>query len=394
MAGPARSTLTRLLPWAALAVMTVFFFVQVRALTRARRSEARALERERALRAAGTSQPARPPAASPPERDPAGTQAALKAARARLTTLGAERDGLQSRLERAEALRAAARARARALEADRDHWRKLADERAAELARARKAAHGPVADWLAAVSGSDEDAARRAVKAAGEASPPPVGALRALWQARPSPARADACARLLAAWPPGPETSALAGTLIAAGGPQVGARMRRLHAHLAEVGCMLAVLASPSLAVRRAALVWLDPETVKRSEADRARLADALAASLEADDPRLVGVAAEGLGRLREGGHEDELAALLTRKEPGLRLTAVWSLTRLLPASKALPLVRDALVALLGSGDDALRRRAVYVAGRLLRTSPAEADGAGRAQAERLAARLRALGRG
>jgi len=115
-----RGAFTRLLPWAALALMVVFFLLQVDARTKAERSEKEARDALHDLQGARALVPAAPGGSRPRPRADGDAAKALAVALARADQLAAQVTEARGRLERAEAVRAAEAARAEALVVERD----------------------------------------------------------------------------------------------------------------------------------------------------------------------------------------------------------------------------------------------------------------------------------
>ena len=112
-----RGTYTRILPWAALAVMVVFFFLQVAARNRVVAEAQRLQERVQALEGGGSADA--PAAAAPHAEGERQASRHMRAAYAQVSARAEEAEArlrdLTAQLERAEAVRAAQTARAEAL---------------------------------------------------------------------------------------------------------------------------------------------------------------------------------------------------------------------------------------------------------------------------------------
>jgi len=143
MAGRTRSLFTRLLPWAALVVMSIAFFLQVAERNRAQSALVRARDDARVARSlllgrSSASAPARAPAAAASEdvaalrKAEAGLRESVVQITQRLAASEEARRGLQVKADRLDALRATADARADALVDEAAAAGAIADARVAE----------------------------------------------------------------------------------------------------------------------------------------------------------------------------------------------------------------------------------------------------------------------
>lgn len=161
MNSQAQGTYTRILPWAALALMVVFFFWQVakrnEVVAALETSEERVRELEAGRALAPGAAASTPPSASA---ELARLGSDLAAAEARADAAEASAAALAAKLEQAEAVRAAEAARAKALAADRDTAQGTEAALRMQLEQARQAATAR----LAALR-SERDAAQGALAA-------------------------------------------------------------------------------------------------------------------------------------------------------------------------------------------------------------------------------------
>ena len=401
MAANVRSILARLLPWAALAVMTVFFFVQVRARERA---DARAREAARAA-PRPTPAPARaaPVATSDPQEvvgltsELATRTSELERAQQDLAALRAEGEASVAALERVAAARAAQAERAAALVQERDAWQRTANEKVEALARQLAEAEARLATpersvegWLAAVAGDAAEARARALTEARAADDTQKAALRGLWLAASEPKPSDACADIVALWEPGDVASGLAGQIIAATPEDVDPEplLRRLHAHVMHVQGMLFILWSPSPRVLREALPWLDPAAGGWSDEARTTFGGILGARLDTADPALLKLLLAGVGRLGSTSQTVRLGELLAHDDAEVRLMAAWALLRVLGPQDARKRAGRTVAALLAPGGGDLTAQAVHVARGLLGEGEPGPGASIDSEAARLRARL------
>jgi hypothetical protein len=366
-------SLLQVLPWAALALVTVFALAQVRARRGGPPAPVGSLRM--------FDEHGRPGSAAPRAAEILDhafeDRAAMAASRDRAWR---ERDEALLAFDRAEAARAVLAARLAAEQSAREA--PVPDAAAdpaeateieglrAELAVAREEARraressgqADLLAWLEDAASEDHARRARARRRAAEAKPEDVEALRrALAE---DPARAPGVGRLVGALPPGEAAGALAVALLL--GPGAGDDPARRVAEigpatLLRVEVFERVLAEAVPAVRQEVLSWVAAREKGWSEIERTRIARALGPLLGAEDPGALAAAVRGVGILRLPGLAARLAALLDHDRPDVRAAAAHALSRVERDAEANVRARAALPRLLVDDDLPVR-----IAGRLL----------------------------
>ena len=382
MAASIRTVVTRLLPWAALAVMTVLFFVQVKARQRARaeperaRDEVNALHADRAMGLAPVQPPGPAPTPVAPraaegddEAEVAALHRQLKAAGEDLAAAEAAQQALLADAERAAALRTTEAARANALEAQLVAATDAAFKRVAELeARIAEAKaqlerrESRVARWLALALTGTPDARAVVTVEAQQASDEDVAELHGLWREAGEQEARDAVATVLSAMPTSAAAAALAADIVLARpSPQDAvALLARLGSHALRVDVLARVLAEGGNALREAAVAAAS--TAAWSEADRERIGDALDMLLRTPDPATLEIAIRAVAKLGLRGRAAALLPFLTHQEPALRIATVYALLATCDHASAVRTLRPIVVDLLDDEAPDVRLAGLFLA--------------------------------
>jgi len=326
----ARRRAAVLVPWIALAAVTVFAIAQVRA--------------RRESEPVAPSPPApQETSVAPPAPDLTGAAGAtetaldealvdLEHARAETTALAKARAAALARAETAEARLAASQARVGALMAEVEGLRAApapapAPPAAPSVAAVPAPAEDPVAGWLADVSAADAQRRARARERAAEASDEQIARLAALL-AEDFEGRSEALARLAASLPAGDARDALVATLLAddAARPEhvvlLGARV------VARPGVVEALLRDASAPVLAEALPFVAGGADDLDGDTRARYAAALAERLDRFAVEDLVVATRAAGLLRLPGAAVRLVVLADHEDPAVRAGAAYALSR------------------------------------------------------------------
>lgn len=359
----ARRRAALLVPWVALAAVSLFAFLQTRARHEAERTRA--------------------PASSPPSATISGdgeragptlavvqaTEDALDAAlvdfeeaRARAADLERDRMAVDARRETAEARLSVSKACVEALEAEAAVHEQEAKARDGELEGLReriRILEDPVLGWIEDAGSEEADRQAKAREAAAKAQPEEVARLRALLEA--SPMRAAAVANLVSALPESDDAGALVVRVLLA--PDAGSeRVALVGADaLARPAVALALVEEASPEVLGEVLRWL----AGRREAFDAHalglLAEAVRPRLDGFDPVDVATAARAVGVLGLPGAAADLIVLTRHEDVPVRAAAVHALSRIPDLADVREEAERVLLAQLL--DDALE---VRIAGRLL----------------------------
>ncbi len=388
MPGHARTLLTRVLPWAALVLITSMFFVQLsarkQAENRAREVEG-TLHAERADRvmgmgpaAADTPQPVRPAApAAAPARD---YEAELGRMRIRVESLQEQLAGAQeahrvalTAVERAQALRATEAARAGALTGDLESRREQADQRVreleAQLAEARAALErrrSPVARWLSLVEGGTPRALELVGLEAAKATAEDVAELRERWEAGgpeggPGPLTVAA---VLGPVPPGTASAELAADLLLATESAQRSRrlIERLALHLVRAEAVARVIERGSNEHRSDLLAHAAARKPTWDDAQQALVGAALAGQLASDDAWTLELTIRAFAQLGIGGHESKLLRFLTHEAPTVRIATVYALLATSDRKSAIATLTPTVVALLDDKAFDVRMAGLFLA--------------------------------
>lgn len=395
----ARRRAAVLVPWLALAAVTAFAIVQMRARHEAVR-DAPPLAAETPPSPAS---PASPVAGSAPTEAALRAEEALDAALADLEAARAEagsraREGVlaSARAEAAEARLAAHTARAEALEQEIASLRAAAAERAAEAAEAASTPPAPSeqAAWVEDAGADDPRRRRRAVERAAAATPDQVAGLEAR---RVAGADLLALARLAAALPSGDATDALVVGLLLDGPVDVGRAGRLVTAlgsdPLLRPVVMQALLGRASPGMLKVALGQLAGREADLGDPDaRAALTAALAPRFQSSDASQLHAGARAAGILRLPGTAPRLVPLLDHEGAAVRAVAAHALSRVPDLDTVRAGAVKALPGLLLDGSLSVRMAGTLLAETLLGAQvdydPASGEGARREALDRLLDRL------
>ncbi len=350
MAGSARSVFTRLLPWAALALMTVMFLVQVKARNEAQGDAVKAKDELHALRAdrAMGLDPADQALAQPRGVEEAPNafdeaQAELGRLRKKLEAaqkgVAAARAARQDALdagERTEALRATEAARAAALEAERDGWKSSTQEKLAsleaELAEAQKLLtrrESPVARWLVLAKGGGPDVRTVLRVETAKATSEDLQELGSHWRdATPGERDAGVVAAVLEYMPVSTASAGLAADLLLVHehAPAATRFLPRLGKHILHPEAVARVVAGGSNEAREDIVAHAAVSERGWDAAGRARVGQALVAQLKSDDAWTLELAIRAFAQLGLEGHAGKLLPFLEHKVPDVRIATVYAL--------------------------------------------------------------------
>ncbi len=392
MAGSARTVFTRLLPWAALALMTVMFFVQVKARRTAEEDAAKAvgdLHVQRVDRALGMGPSVEPLEGAGAESaevaefliayeaELGGLRKQVEAARDDLASARSAQQAAVDKAERTEALRATANARADALEAQAAAAAEAAQQRVTALEAQLKDAQAqaarrpsPVARWLQVwgAGGADRENLRKELA---QATPEDVTELRALWDQEESGARVTHFLGVLGSMPVTKASAALAAE-IASCEPSCDAETLRpwvalAGPHLLHVDAFLALLPQTSHRSMRHVLVEHAAASPKAwSDEDRARIAPGFAAYLGHEQPEMVRFALRAITRLKLPVVSARVLGLLDHPDASVRIAAIYFLHQTGDGASAVKVLGRYVADLLDSKDADTRMAALFLAQELV----------------------------
>lgn len=364
MAGTARSVFTRLLPWAALALMTVMFFVQVKARHRAEHDAAEAkddLQAVREDRVLGDRPTLSPLAPSRIEAAAIGSEIAglrrqLEAAHEELAAARSAREALLAKAERTEALRVTASARAGALDAQLEADAEAAAKRIADLEGRLKTAktelerrQSPVKRWVSLAAGGGPDALSVIRAEAPKATNDDMAELRTLWHEGSARSDTQGIAEVLAHVPVSPASAALAGEmLVACESPRrAGRLLAQLARHTGHEVAVTLILSRGSNELREDLVAHLAAGSTAWDEPGRTRVQDSLAALLAEQDTWTLEIAIRALPRLKMTGYEADLLPFLTHADAQVRIAAIYALQATADRKSAARTLQAAVVGLL-----------------------------------------------
>ena len=391
----ARRRAAVLVPWLALAAVTVFAIVQMRARHRAAQGTPAVVETAAADPVAAPRSTEDAAAALAAE---AALDAALQdldAARAEAGRLARETTQAWARADAAAALLAAHAARVQALEVE------IATLRAAATAAPVDAAPAPVErqdellPWVEDAGADDPARRRRALERAAAAGPEEVARLAEMVGGEADPV---ALARLAAALPAGDATDAFVLALLLAERAELDVASRVVDSlgpePLRRPAVLEALLGRAAPGVLQAALGLLAGyEAELGDETRRAELAAALAPRLDGDETAQLHAGARAAGLLRLPGLAPRLAALLTHDEGVVRVAAAHALSRVPDLDVVRAEAAAALPRLLLDEDLAVRIAGALLAealvGEPLDYDPSASEGARREALDAILDRLK-----
>jgi len=386
MAASTHTVVTRLLPWAALVVMTVMFFVQIRARQCAQRDAEKAkddLNVLRADRAMGLAPAPLAPlpasraeaaaVAEPAREDDDGELAALhrelKKARQELADAESARLARLVEAERSEALRMTEAARADALETQLGAESAAGaarvaalEDRLAEAKALLERRESPVRRWIAlARSGTPEAVGVVRVEAA-KATADDLAELRALWSETRATEGPETIASVLAPMPVSPASAALAADiLLAVTSPRVATATRAaLGPHALHVDAVARVLTEGSNELRED--VVLAAKGTTWSDAAEARLSAAVDTLLRSQDAHTVEVGINAIARLGLRGQAAALLPFLTHDAAAVRIAAVYALLATSDRASAVRTLQPIVLGLLEDKEPDVRLAGLFLA--------------------------------